>query len=311
MKDKLLAIIGPTAVGKTKLSIRLAQQFHGEIISGDSMQVYRGMDIGTAKIRAEEQAGIKHYLIDILDPTDEFSVADFQERALQSIKELNQRETLPILAGGTGLYVQAVTHGFQFAEESQNEQIREKWQRFLDQNGPEALHQELTKLDQEYAGQLHPNNSRRVIRALEVLELTGKSMSVYQGEWNNESPFNLVMVGLTMEREKLYQRINARVDQMIEEGLVQEVEGLLERGVPKTAKALQAIGYKEIIDYLQGEQTKDKAIELLKRNTRRFAKRQLTWFRRMKEIQWFDVTELERWNEHEEIIKQYVAGNFR
>jgi tRNA dimethylallyltransferase len=311
MKDKLLAIIGPTAVGKTKLSIHLAQEFQGEIISGDSMQVYRSMDIGTAKIRAEEQEGIKHHLIDILDPTEEFSVADFQERALHNIKELIQRETLPILAGGTGLYVQAVTHGFQFAEESQNEEIREKWQYFLDQNGPLALHQELEKYDPEYAGQLHPNNSRRVIRALEVLELTGKSMSVYQGEWNNESPFHLVMVGLAMEREKLYQRINTRVDQMIEEGLVKEVEGLLERGVPKTAKALQAIGYKEIIDYLQGEQTKDKAIELLKRNTRRFAKRQLTWFRRMKEIQWFDVTELERWNEHEEIIKHYVAGKFR
>jgi tRNA dimethylallyltransferase len=311
MKDKLLAIIGPTAVGKTKLSIHLAQEFQGEIISGDSMQVYRSMDIGTAKIKEEEQEGIKHYLIDILEPADEFSVADFQARALQSIKELNQRKTLPILAGGTGLYVQAVTHGFQFAEESQNEEIREKWQHFLDQNGPEALHQELAKHDHEYAAQLHPNNSRRVIRALEVLELTGKSMSVYQGEWNNESPFDLVMIGLTMEREKLYQRINARVDLMIEEGLVQEVEGLLERGIPKTAKALQAIGYKEIIDYLQGEQTKDKAIELLKRNTRRFAKRQLTWFRRMKEIQWFDVTELERWNEHEEIIKHYVAGKFR
>jgi tRNA dimethylallyltransferase len=311
MKDRLLTIIGPTAVGKTKLSIHLAQEFHGEIISGDSMQVYRGMDIGTAKIKSEEQEGIKHYLIDILEPTDEFSVADFQERALQDIKELNQRNVLPILAGGTGLYVQAVTHGFQFAEESQNEEIRDKWQCFLDQHGPVALHQELAKYDREYAEQLHPNNSRRVIRALEVLEITGKSMSQYQGEWNNDSPFNLVMVGLTMDREKLYQRINARVDQMIEEGLVEEVKGLLERGVPESAKALQAIGYKEIIDYLKGELTKDRAIELLKRNTRRFAKRQLTWFRRVKEIQWFDVTELERWNEHEEIIKRYVAGKFR
>lgn len=311
MKDKLLAIIGPTAVGKTKLSIHLAQAFHGEIISGDSMQVYRGMDIGTAKIKPEEQEGIKHYLIDILDPADEFSVADFQERALQGIKELNQRDILPILAGGTGLYVQSVTHGFQFAAEGQNEERREKWQRFLDSHGSVALHQELKKHDPEYAGKLHPNNSRRVIRALEVLESTGKSMSQYQGEWNNESPFHLVMVGLTMQREKLYQRINDRVDQMMEEGLVEEVEGLLDQGIPESAKALQAIGYKEIIDYLKGEQTKDKAIELLKRNTRRFAKRQLTWFRRVKEIQWFDVTDLERWNEHEEIIKHYVAGKFR
>jgi tRNA dimethylallyltransferase len=311
MKDKLLTIIGPTAVGKTKLSIHLSRQLNGEIISGDSMQVYRGMNIGTAKIKLAEQEGIPHYLIDILHPTEEFSVADFQGRALQKIKELNQRQTLPILTGGTGLYVQSVTHGFQFAEVSQSEELREKWQRFLEQYGPLALHQELSKRDPIYAQQLHPNNSRRVIRALEVMQLTGKSMSEYHGEWERESPFNLVMIGLTMERKRLYERINKRVDQMIEEGLVREVEQLLKQGVPETTTALQAIGYKEILGYLKGQQTEAEAIEILKRNTRRFAKRQLTWFRRMKEICWFDVTDVERWDEYEEIITQQVAGKFR
>lgn len=310
MKKKLISIVGPTAVGKTKLSIHLAQALQGEIISGDSMQVYRGMDIGTAKIKPKEQEGIPHHLIDILDPAADFSVSAFQELALQKVDELNQRFSLPILVGGTGLYVQSVTHDFQFADVSQSETIRLKWQAFLDQYGSLALHQELEKRDPDYAKELHPNNSRRVIRALEVIEVTGRSMSEYHGEWENESPFDLVMIGLTMEREKLYNRINARVDQMIQEGLIQEVQHLLDLGICDSSTSLQAIGYKEIISYLKKERSKEEAIELLKRNSRRFAKRQLTWFRRMKEVNWYDVTDLSRWSEVEEIITDDIAGNF-
>lgn len=310
MKKKLVSIVGPTAVGKTKLSIHLAQALRGEIISGDSMQVYRGMDIGTAKIKPKEQEGIPHHLIDILDPAADFSVSAFQELALQKVEELNQRFSLPILVGGTGLYVQSVTHDFQFADVSQSETIRLKWQAFLDQYGSLALHQELEKRDSDYAKELHPNNSRRVIRALEVIEVTGRSMSEYHGEWENESPFDLVMIGLTMEREKLYNRINARVDQMIQEGLIQEVQHLLDLGICDSSTSLQAIGYKEIISYLKKERSKEEAIELLKRNSRRFAKRQLTWFRRMKEVNWYDVTDLSRWSEVEEIITDDIAGNF-
>lgn len=311
MKNKLISIVGPTAVGKTKLSIHLAKVLHGEIISGDSMQVYRGMDIGTAKIKQEEQEGIQHHLIDILDPDADFSVSSFQGLALQKIDELNQRSSLPILVGGTGLYVQAVTHHFQFAEVSQSEEIRIKWQSFLNQHGPQILHQELEKRDPAYAKELHPNNSRRVIRALEVMELTGKSMLEYHGEWESESPFDLIMIGLTMEREKLYERINLRVDQMVQKGLIEEVQRLLDQGLSEASTSLQAIGYKEIIGYLKKEYSKEEAIEILKRNSRRFAKRQLTWFRRMKEINWYDVTDLSRWSEVEEIITQDIAGNFK
>jgi tRNA dimethylallyltransferase len=311
MKEKLLAIVGPTAVGKTKLSIHLAKEFKGEIISGDSMQVYRGMDVGTAKIKPEEQEGISHYLLDILDPREDFSVSEFQQLALEKMKELQRSERLPILVGGTGLYVQSVTHQFQFAEAGENEVIREKWQTYLDHHGPLALHQELSRKDPGYAQELHPNNSRRVIRALEVHETTGKSMAEFHGEWERESPFHLVMIGLTMERSILYERINQRVDQMISEGLVEEVQRLLHEGVPESSISLHAIGYKEIIGYLHGDTSLEEAIELLKRNTRRFAKRQLTWFRRMKEVKWFDVTDLSKWSSHEEIITKYVQESFR
>lgn len=306
MQEKLLTIIGPTAVGKTKLSIHLAQRFDGEVISGDSMQVYRGMNIGTAKIKSEEMKDISHHLINILRPDQDYSVTQFQEEAVRIISQLNGQGKLPILVGGTGLYVQSVTHHFQFAEANENEVIRARWQAYVESNGVDALYEELKQRDPDYAHQLHPNNYRRVIRALEILELTGKSMSHYQQEWNKSSPYRIVMIGLTMEREKLYQRINQRVDQMMDEGLIEEVQTLLATGIPAQSTSLQAIGYKEIVLYLKGETSKVEAIELLKRNTRRFAKRQLTWFKRLKEITWFDVTNLEQWPQIEEIITKHV-----
>lgn len=302
--------MGPTAVGKTKLSIHLAKQYNGEIISGDSMQIYRGMDIGTAKVKPEEQEGIPHHLIDILEPHEDFSVSDFQALALQKIDKIHAMDKLPLLVGGTGLYVQSVTHHFQFSEVGGDKEVRERWEAYLQQHGAEALHQVLTMKDPEYAKELHPNNARRVIRALEVIESTGQSMSAYQQDWNRTSPYQLVMIGLTMDRKVLYDRINRRVDQMIEEGLLEEVQGLLSLGLPPDTTALQAIGYKELILYIQGQMNLDEAIELLKRNSRRYAKRQLTWFRRMKEVTWFDVTDLSKWKENEEIIAQYVQESY-
>jgi tRNA dimethylallyltransferase len=310
MKEKLLAIVGPTAVGKTKLSLHLARQFQGEIISGDSMQVYKGMDIGTAKIKPEEQEGIPHHLLNIIEPGDDFSVSEFQSTALQKVQELQRQKKLPILVGGTGLYVQSITHQYHFSEAGGDERIRSRWQMYLEEHGADSLHQQLVDRDPEYAKELHPNNSRRVIRALEVIEATGKSMKEFQGEKDQESPFDLVMIGLTMDRDKLYDRINKRVDQMIDEGLLDEVKALLERGIPTASTALQAIGYKELIPYIQRDATLDEVVELLKRNSRRYAKRQLTWFRRVKEVTWFDVTDLSDWTKHEEIITKYVQESY-
>lgn len=310
MKEQLVAIVGPTAVGKTKLGVALAKELNGEVISADSMQVYRGMDIGTAKIKPEEMENIPHHFIDILEPDEEYSVKEFQEKAIKLISSLNHQGKLPILVGGTGLYVQAVTHQFQFPETETRQEVRLKWETYLKEHGTQALYEVLKERDPAYAEKVHANNYRRVLRALEIIELTGQSMSHYQQDWEKTSPYHLVMIGLTMERSQLYNRINQRVDDMIASGLIEEVETLINRGtIPEQATSLQAIGYKEIILYLQGQLSKEEAIELLKRNTRRFAKRQLTWFKRMDEITWFDVTDITRWNELEEIIKQHVKEN--
>ncbi|GAA0366258.1 tRNA (adenosine(37)-N6)-dimethylallyltransferase MiaA [Bacillus horti] len=306
MKQPLVSIIGPTSVGKTDLSIHIAKRLQGEIISGDSMQVYKGMDIGTAKVTQEEMQEVPHHLIDILEPNESFSVSDFQSLASEKISEICERGKVPILVGGTGLYVQSITHGFSFAENGNNDIIRKKWNDYLEEHGADALYEQIQQRDPEFAKTLHPNNARRVIRALEVLEVTGQSMAQFQGDWQNESPYQLVMLGLTMDREKLYQRINRRVDQMLQDGLIEELQGLLEQGVPLSAQSFQAIGYKEIMPYLKGECTKEEAVDLLKRNTRRFAKRQLTWFRRVSEITWFDVTDLSQWSGTKERITEYV-----
>lgn len=309
----LLVIVGPTAVGKTALSIELAKAFTGEVISGDSMQVYRGMNVGTAKIVPEEQEGVPHHLLDILEPEEDFSVSRFQELAQGKIEEISQRGHLPMLVGGTGLYVQSVTHNFSFAD-SPNPELEDEraayWEAFLEEHGQAALYRELELKDAQFAKTLHPNNVRRVLRALVVLEVTGKSMQEYQQDWDNQSPYRLVMIGLTMPREQLYARINMRVDLMLEQGLLEEVRELLNQGVSPKATAMQAIGYKELVAHLHGEYSYERAIELLKRNTRRFAKRQLTWFRRMEELKWFDVTQFHSTEEQVGVISKYVAGKF-
>ncbi len=309
MKHKLLAIVGPTGVGKTELSIHLAKRFGGEIISGDSMQVYKGMDIGTAKIKPEEMACINHHLIDIIQPEHTFSAGAFQALAKKTIAALNEQQILPILVGGTGLYVQGITQDFQFAEDGDRE-VRMKWEAYLQTNGAEALHEILAHKDPSYAKQIHPHNTRRVIRALELIETTGQSMLNYQGEWKKESPYDLLMIGLTMERSRLYDRLDKRVDQMMEEGLLNEVQNLLNKGIHEASTSLQAIGYKEFIPYIKGELSLVEAVNLLKRNTRRFAKRQLTWFRRMSDITWFDVTQEKEWLKNKENIASFVQESY-
>ncbi|OZM58656.1 tRNA (adenosine(37)-N6)-dimethylallyltransferase MiaA [Lottiidibacillus patelloidae] len=307
MKEKLIAIVGPTAVGKTKTSIELAKALNGEIISGDSMQVYKHMDIGTAKVKDEEMEGIPHHLIDIKEPTEPFSVAEFQKRATELITDINQRGKIPIIVGGTGLYVQSVTHQYNFSDASSNVEFRNKLEQQVAENGIEPLYQKLVSIDPKSAENIHPNNHRRVIRALEVYHETGLTMSEYQAKQQKESPYDLFMVGLTMDRDKLYERINMRVDMMVEEGLIEEVKGLHEKGV-RDCQSVQAIGYKEIYDFIEGNVSLEGAIENLKQNSRRYAKRQLTWFRNKMDISWYDMT-----NNREKVILEILedaAGKF-
>ncbi|MEH7490806.1 tRNA (adenosine(37)-N6)-dimethylallyltransferase MiaA [Neobacillus niacini] len=309
-KQKLLVIIGPTAVGKTKLSIELAKRYNGEIISGDSMQIYRGMDIGTAKIKHEEMEGIPHHLIDIKEPDESFSVAEFQQLVRRKISEITSKGKLPIIVGGTGLYIQAVIYDYQFSEAPADEEFRLQLEERANEIGNVALHQELTKVDPESASQIHPNNVRRVIRALEIFHCTGKIMSDYQ---NNQQPdllYETALIGLTMEREKLYERINMRVEMMISEGLLDEVSNLHKQGL-RDCQSIQAIGYKEIYDYLDGKVNLDLAVENLKQNSRRYAKRQLTWFRNKMEVKWFDMTDVVILSKKITEITQYVEGKLQ
>lgn len=309
-KQKLLVIIGPTAVGKTKLSIELAKRFNGEIISGDSMQIYRGMDIGTAKIRKEEMEGIPHHLIDIKEPNENFSVAEFQQLVRSTIQEIADRGHLPIIAGGTGLYIQSVIYDYQFSDVSGDEDFRRELEQKAKEIGPDALHQELIKVDPQSASDIHPNNVRRVIRALEIYHLAGKTRNEFDNTANKEEIYQTAIVGLTMDRDKLYERINARVDLMMEDGLLEEVNRLYQQGL-RDCQAIQAIGYKEIYQYLDGDLPLEEAVDKLKQNSRRYAKRQLTWFRNKMEVKWFDITNVNNLSKKEEEISHYVEGKLQ
>ncbi|WP_110929710.1 tRNA (adenosine(37)-N6)-dimethylallyltransferase MiaA [Bacillus massiliglaciei] len=306
-KKKLLVIIGPTAVGKTKLSIELAKRFNGEIISGDSMQVYKGMDIGTAKIKETEKEGIPHHLLDILEPEQEFSAAQFQSRANEAIQEIHTRGKLPIIVGGTGLYIQSVIYDYHFSESPSNPEYRQELEREVKEKGIESVFQKLQAVDPDSAGRIHPNNSRRVIRALEIYHCTGKTMSEQLSEQTKEWKYDTCIIGLTMDRDLLYSRINARVDEMVNEGLFEEVSSLYHKGL-RDCQSIQAIGYKEIYGFLEGNLTKESSIEALKQNSRRFAKRQLTWFRNKMDVKWFDMSNLEQFSKKTEEISAYIAG---
>lgn len=309
-KQKVLVIIGPTAVGKTKLSIELAKRLNGEIISGDSMQIYRGMDIGTAKITMQEMEGIPHYLMDIKDPDESFSVAEFQELVRAKIAEINGRGKLPMIVGGTGLYIQSVIYDYQFSEAPADETLRTKFEERAKEIGNEALHHELSQIDPKSASQIHPNNVRRTIRALEIYYRTGKTMSQTQEVQQPEQLYDTALVGLTMDREKLYDRINLRVELMVEQGLMKEVQKLYDQGL-RDCQSIQAIGYKEIYEYLDGHISFNEAIENLKKNSRHYAKRQLTWFRNKMDVQWFDMTDTLDLEKKIIGISRYVEGKLQ
>ncbi len=309
--NRLIVIIGPTAIGKTKVSIDLAKKFRTEIISGDSMLLYRGMNIGTAKPTPEEQSGIKHHLIDCLNPDQAFSVTDFQQIASNHISNINAKGLIPILAGGTGLYVKALLEGYEFNSTPSNDSLRVELETIAKNRGNIYLHQKLFEVAPDVAQRLHPNDLRRVIRALEIHHESGDHISQSkQSDSLNRLMYDTVVIGLTVDRSILYNRINERVDSMIANGLIKEVSFLLEKGIPPTAQAMQGIGYKEIVAYLQGETDLPTAIDNIKKATRHFAKRQLTWYRKMPYIDWFDVNHYPSYQNMLETFYKHIAGKF-
>ena len=288
-KRPLVVLTGPTAVGKTELSIRLAHAVEGEILSADSMQVYKGMDIGSAKITREQMRGVKHHLIDIMEPWEEFNVVAFQTRCRECLREIYERGHIPILTGGTGFYIQAVLRDIDFTENEENTEYRVYLEDLARERGASYLHGLLEKVDPKGAQAIHQNNIKRTIRALEFYHLTGTRISDHnRAEMEKGNAFNACYFVLTDDRQRLYQRIDERVDIMLKQGLVEEVRGLIKAGCTRDMAAMQGLGYKEIIDYLEGRCSLEEAVCIIKRDTRHFAKRQLTWFRREKEVIWLD-----------------------
>lgn len=286
----LIILTGPTAVGKTALSIRLAKAIGGEIISADSMQVYRRMDIGSAKITKEEMMGIPHHLIDVLEPDEEFNVTVFQKLAKAAVEEIYSRGNIPIVAGGTGFYIQALLNDIDFTENGEDTSIRDELESLAKEKGAEHLHGMLLAIDPESAEQIHANNIKRVIRAIEYYRQTGERISEHnKREREKESPYDFLYYVVNTDRDILYQRIDQRVDEMMKQGLVQEVEELKNSGCTRNMVSMQGLGYKEILDYLQGECTLSEAVYLLKRDTRHFAKRQITWFKRERDVKWLNL----------------------
>lgn len=289
----LIILTGPTAVGKTELSISLAKAIGGEIISADSMQVYKHMDIGTAKIREKEMQGIPHHLIDILEPDEAFNVAIFKEMARKAVEEIWNKGHIPIVVGGTGFYIQALLYDIDFSQEDSDSDIREKLEVLAIENGSEYLHECLKKVDPESAEQIHHHNVKRVIRALEYYEMHGEKISEHNArERQKTSPYDFFYFVLTHDRQVLYERIERRIDQMLEEGLVTEVDNLLKMGYNRELVSMQGLGYKEIVPYLLGECSLEESVYILKRDTRHFAKRQLTWFRRERDVRWLDKSKV-------------------
>lgn len=306
--DNVIVIIGPTASGKTKLAIEIAKRINGEIISADSMQVYKYMDIGTAKPDEKEREGIKHYLIDEVAPDEEFSVARFQELSLKYINEILGKGKIPIVAGGTGLYINSLIYNLEFSDTICDWELRKKLENEAKEKGNGYLHNKLREIDPKAADNIHMNNVKRVIRAIEVYTHTKKPISVHQEESRKNPPwYNYILIGITMDREKLYDRINKRVDLMLANGLIQEVAKLIEMGYDRSAIAMQGLGYKEILSYLRGESTLDEAVEILKRDTRRYAKRQITWFKRIENVYWIDKDNFDRDEKILKNIKYHLA----
>ena len=303
---KLIILTGPTAAGKTKLSIALGHAINGEIISADSMQVYKHMDIGSAKIRPEEMQGIKHHLVDILEPSEDFNIVLFQKYAKQAMSEIYERGKIPILVGGTGFYIQSVLYDIDFCESEEDTTLRTELEAIAKQKGTAYLHDLLKKCDEKAAEEIHENNVKRVIRAIEFFRQTGKKISEHnETERQKQSAYDARYFVLTDERQRLYENIDKRVDRMIEDGLVDEVKKLREMGCKRDSTAMQGLGYKEILSYLEGEITLDEAVYIIKRDTRHFAKRQLTWFRRERDVIWIEKN---KFAYDEEKMLNYMLG---
>lgn len=281
---------GPTAVGKTDLSIDLAKAVNGEIVSADSMQVYKYMDIGSAKIKPEEMKGIRHHLVDAIEPDEDFNVVRFQKMAKAALDEIYKNGKIPIVTGGTGFYIQALLYDIDFEDTKEDTSYRNSLEALAEEKGCEYVHKMLEEVDKKAAMEIHPNNTKRVIRALEYFKETGRPISEHNEEQRRkDSPYQFVYFVLNRARATLYDRINLRIDQMLEVGLLDEVKSLAEKGYTKDMVSMQGLGYKEILAYLDGEMTMEEAIYILKRDTRHFAKRQLTWFKREKDVTWIDL----------------------
>ena len=290
MERKIIVICGPTAVGKTEYAIETALKVNGEIVSCDSMQLYKYMDIGSAKPTAEEQARVRHYLVDEIDPAQAFSAAKYQALAKKAIEEIFAKEKTPVIAGGTGLYLNALLYDMDFSAPPRNDAYRDQLYREADEFGPEYLHEKLANADPDAANRIHPNNIKKVVRALEAAE-EGKKIRDFSKDLQPTADYDAILIGLTRNREELYDRINRRVDLLIKRGLLEEVIELLAKGLTEEDISMKGIGYKEIIAYYHGQYSLQEAIDLVKKNTRHYAKRQLTWFKRYKEMKWFNISE--------------------
>ena len=304
-KKPMIILTGPTAVGKTDLSIQLAKAINGEIISADSMQVYRHMDIGSAKVTPEEMDGVPHHLIDVLEPEEEFNVVVFQKLAKEALTGIYERGHIPIIVGGTGFYIQALLYDIDFAENDGDTAIRRELEKLAQTQGAGCLHQMLQEIDPESAAAIHQNNVKRVIRAIEFYRQTGKKISLHnEQEREKQSPYQFLYYVLDTDRKTLYERIDRRVDLMMEHGLVDEVKHLADMGCTRDMVSMQGLGYKEILDYLSGEITLEEAVYILKRDTRHFAKRQLTWFKRERDVRWLELEQFQ--NDRKKVLEHIL-----
>ncbi|MDO5414199.1 MAG: tRNA (adenosine(37)-N6)-dimethylallyltransferase MiaA [Bacillota bacterium] len=304
--NTIIAVAGPTAVGKTKFAILLAQEFDGEVVSCDSMQLYKFMDIGSAKPTPEEMMLAKHHLVDLIDPRDEFSVAQYQKLAKAAIKDILDRGKTPIISGGTGLYLNSLLYDMDFSSAPGDNSYRDELTEIAEKDGREALHKMLEEQDPTAAAAIHPNNTKKIIRALERLKEGEGQIRQFSDITAETKDYETVLIGLTRERAELYDRINKRVDILMDEGLLEEVKGLADMGLTKENISMKGIGYKELMDYLDGISTLDAAIDTIKKNTRHYAKKQLTWFRRYDKIKWFNISNFDSDNNAFEEIKKWL-----
>ena len=309
-KVPLIILTGPTAVGKTDLSIKIAKKLNAEIISADSMQIYEYMDIGSAKVTKEEMDGVVHHMIDEVKPDYNFSVSEFQKRSDKYIQKIVTNGKLPLVTGGTGLYLNSLIYNMDFAKSNSNDKLREKLRIELEENGIDYMHNRLKELDKDAANRIHKNNTKRVIRALEVC-LSGEKMNDFSKDLKFNEKYEPIIVVLNRERSHLYERINKRVDIMLQKGLIDEVKSLLDMGYSKDLISMQGIGYKEIIKYLDGEYTYDEAIEIIKRDSRRYAKRQITWFKRYDSAKWFNLDEYNDINILEKDVLSFIENRIK